>query len=149
MHGYILYTGKIEKGGREANKEEPKWTKGKEHQQRAQTPLEPPKESSSSEEEEPPTQKRAPPSDPLLGPRWSMSGMSTKFCSFCPISFISLTYVLFSYFVCLHCANIHIHLPSFSPLMTLETSHKAQDKTRQYINSTLSVEKDTHQDTTT
>ena len=29
-----------------------------------------------------------------------------------------LTYVLLSYFVRLHCANIHIHLPSFSFLMT-------------------------------
>ena len=49
--------------------------KGKERQQRAQAPLEPPEGSSgeeeSSEEEEPPTQRRAPPPDPPLGPRWS------------------------------------------------------------------------------
>ena len=40
-------------------------------------------------------------------------------------------------FICLHCANIHIYLPSFSFLMILQTSHKAQDKTRQYIGSTV------------
>ena len=33
-----------------------------------------------------------------------------------------LTYVLLSYFVHLHCANIHIHLHSFSFLMTSQTS---------------------------
>ena len=48
----------------------------------------------------------------------TVSGMSTKFCSFRPISLIFLTYVLLSYFVRLHCANVHIHLPSFSLLMT-------------------------------
>ena len=37
-----------------------------------------------------------------------------------------LTYVLLSYFVHLHCANIHIHLPFFSFLMTLQTSNKAR-----------------------
>ena len=47
-----------------------------------------------------------------------MSGMLQKFCSFHPISLIFLTYVLLSYFVCLHCANIHINWPSFSFLMT-------------------------------
>ena len=31
---------------------------------------------------------------------------------------IFLTYVLFSYFVRLNCANIHTHSPSFSFLMT-------------------------------
>ena len=41
-------------------------------------------------------------------------GMLLKFCSFHPISLIFLTYVLLSYFVHLYCANIHIHLPSFS-----------------------------------
>ena len=57
--------------------------KGKEHQQRAPMPLEPPKESSSeeesseeeesssSEEEEPPMQRRALPPDSPLGPRRS------------------------------------------------------------------------------
>ena len=56
--------------------------KGKECQQSAPMPLEPPEESSSkeessseesssSEEEEPPTQRRAPPPDPPLGPRRS------------------------------------------------------------------------------
>ena len=56
--------------------------KGKEHQWRAQAPLEPQREStteesssekefSSSEEEEPPIQKRAPPPDPPLGPKQS------------------------------------------------------------------------------
>ena len=56
--------------------------KGKECQQRAPMPLEPPQESSSkeesseeesssSEEEEPPTQRRAPPPDPPLGQGWS------------------------------------------------------------------------------
>ena len=50
---------------------------GKERQQRAQAPLEPPRESSgeeessSSEEEEPPAQRRAPPPEPPLGPRRS------------------------------------------------------------------------------
>ena len=53
-----------------------------------------------------------------LGTMTSLSGMFTKFRSFCPISLIFLTYVLLSYFVRLHCANIHIHLPSFSFLMT-------------------------------
>ena len=48
-----------------------------------------------------------------------------------------LTYELLSYFVCLHCANIYIHLPSFSFLMTSQTSNEAQDETRQCIRSTL------------
>ena len=47
-----------------------------------------------------------------------LSGMFIKFRSFRPISFIFLTYVLLTYFVRLHCTNIHIHLPSFSFLMT-------------------------------
>ena len=54
---------------------------------------------------------------------------STLFAQFL-LSFI--TYVLLSYFVCLHCANIHIPLPSFSSLMTLQTSNKALDQTRCY-----------------
>ena len=45
---------------------------------------------------------------------WSrLSGMLQKFHSFRPISFKLLTYVLLSYFIRLHCANIHIHLLSF------------------------------------
>ena len=48
----------------------------------------------------------------------SVSGMFTKFHSFCPISLNFLTYVLLSYFIHLNCANIHILLPSFSFLMT-------------------------------
>ena len=47
-----------------------------------------------------------------------LSGMSIKFHSFCPISLIFLNLCLLSYFVHLHCTNIHIHLPSFSFLMT-------------------------------
>ena len=49
--------------------------------------------------------------------KWMMSGMSSTSHSFCPISFDFLTYKLLSYFVCLHCTNIHIPLPSFSFLM--------------------------------
>ena len=44
-----------------------------------------------------------------------------------------LTYVLLSYFVHLHCTNIHILLPSFSFLMTSQTSNEALDQTRQYM----------------
>ena len=60
-----------------------------------------------------------------------VSGMLQKFRSFCPIQFPLnfLTYELLSYFVCFYCANIHIHLPSFSFLMTSQISHKAQDET--------------------
>ena len=36
----------------------------------------------------------------------------------------SLTYVLLSYFVCLHCANIHIPLRFFLSLMTSRTSRQ-------------------------
>ena len=44
----------------------------------------------------------------------ALSGMLQKFHSFHPISLIFLTYVLLSYFVYLHCTNIHILLHSFS-----------------------------------
>ena len=47
--------------------------------------------------------------------------------------FSFLTYVLLSDFICLHCANIHILLPSFSFLMTQQTSNEALDQTRQYM----------------
>ena len=49
---------------------------------------------------------------------FGVTGMLQKFRSFRPISFVFLTYVLLTYFVCLYCANIHIHLPSFSFVMT-------------------------------
>ena len=51
-------------------------------------------------------------------PPCTLSGMFEKFRFFRPISLNFLTYVLLSYFVRLHCANIHILLPSFSFLMT-------------------------------
>ena len=48
----------------------------------------------------------------------SLSGMLQKFRPFRPISLIFLTYYLLSYFVHLHCTNIHLHSPSFSFLTT-------------------------------
>ena len=55
-----------------------------------------------------------------------LSGMFTKFHSFGPISFHFLTYVMLSYFIRLHCANIHIHSPSFSFLWLKQTSNEAR-----------------------
>ena len=53
-----------------------------------------------------------------------LSGMLQKFRSFRPIHLSFLTYVLLSYFVHLHCANVHTPLPLLSYLY--DTEH--QDK---------------------
>ena len=53
-----------------------------------------------------------------------LSGMLQKFRSFHPILLTSLTYVLLSYFVHLHCANIHTPLPFLSyDLQNMKTRH--------------------------
>ena len=46
---------------------------------------------------------------------------SKNFALFAQFLLTSLTYVLLSYFVCLHCANIHTLLPFFPTLMTFRT----------------------------
>ena len=56
--------------------------------------------------------------------RLHMSGMLQKFCSFRPILLSFLTYVLLSYFIRLHCANVHTPLTLLSYLY--DTKH--QDK---------------------
>ena len=76
--------------------------KGKEHQQRAPMALEPPEESSSKE-----------------GSSSSEESSSCQECYknsalFAQFLLTSLTYVLLSYFVRLHCANIHTPLPVLS-----------------------------------
>ena len=53
-----------------------------------------------------------------------LSGMLQKFCSFRPILLSFITYVLLSYSVRLHCANVHTPLPLLSYLY--DTEH--QDK---------------------
>ena len=48
-----------------------------------------------------------------------------------------LTYELLCYFNCLHCANIHIHLPFFFLFLWPQTSNKAQGKTSYFMQSAL------------
>ena len=67
---------------------------------------------------------------------------SALFAQF-PLSF--LTYVLLSYFVHLHCANIHILLPSFSFLMTFTDLKWSTWPDKAVYGATLSVAKDTGQ----
>ena len=54
-----------------------------------------------------------------------MSGMLQKFRSFRPILLSFLTYVLLSYFVRLHCANVHTPLTLLSYLHNTEHQDNA------------------------